>query len=42
MLEDQPNDLSAKLNKDHKDEKAMHLELHEPEALIIPMNKPDE
>ena len=42
MFEDQPDNLSAKLNKDHKDEKAMHLELHEPEALIIPMNKPDE
>ncbi len=42
MLEDQTNDLSAQLNKDHKDEKAMHLELHEPEALVISINKPDE
>jgi hypothetical protein len=42
VLEDQSDDLSAELNQNHKDEKAMHLELHEAETLDVALNQSDE
>jgi hypothetical protein len=39
VLKNQPNDQSAKLNKNHENEKAMHLELHETKCFIVAMNQ---
>jgi len=42
VLENQSDNLPAQLNKDHKDEKAMHLKVHEAKTLFVSVNQPYE